>query len=184
MRGVLSFILLLLSFAGPLRAEGIALAIDRIAAGSYVIFSDGSRTFTNVYRGQSGPHWVVDLVEGDDPNGTRISREYRDVLGQLVRAEFATGMVFQYSPHDCQRSPGLCIFTQTGPSGTMQQGRLTTRTRTGYSFEHKVIPEHGEAFLIASGVMVLDAMGGFETGTLTAQDGTVTVYRQVQAVYR
>ena len=184
MHGALSFIVLLFALTGLARADGIALAIDRIGAGSYVVYSDGSRSFTNVYRGQTGPHWVVDLVEGADPNGPQISREYRDWLGQVVRIDYANGAVFRFNPHDCQRTPGPCIFTQTSPDGTTQQGRITTPTRNGYSYELKIIPDRGDAVLVSSGVMVLDAMGGFARGTITAQDGTVTVVRQVQAVYR
>lgn len=170
--------------ASDATAQDIAQDMAAIGAGSYIIYNDGSQSFVQVYRGQSGQDWIVDLIPGPDPNGTRSSREYRDARGQLVRVDYATGMSMAFSPHNCQRVLGPCIFIQTGTQGRTQQGRLVTATREGFRYELSIFDSQENPVLAETGVMVLDEMGSFLEGTITRQDGTVTRIRQVQAVYR
>lgn len=167
------------------QAQDINQRIADIGAGSYIVYQAGSHSFVQVYRGASGPFWVVDVVDGTDPNGSRLSREFRDARGQLVRVDYASGLSLRFNPHNCQRSVGACLFIQTGPDGDSQHGRLTTATADGYTYESSVFDRPGgNPVLAETGRIVLDAFGSNAAGQITAQDGTVTQVRLVQAVYR
>jgi hypothetical protein len=165
-------------------AQTISQNMPAIGAGSYIIYTNGSQSFVQVFRGQTGSEWIVGVITGTDPNGTRVSREYRDARGQMLRVEYALGMSMAFTPNNCQRVPGPCIFIQTGTQGRTQQGQLVTVTRSGFSYELSIFDSQENPVLAESGEMVLDEMGSFLQGTITRQDGTVTQIRQVQAVYR
>jgi hypothetical protein len=185
MRNIILTVALMLGLgASAVAAQDIAQDMAAIGAGSYIIYSDGSQSFVQVYRGQSGPDWIVDLIPGTDPNGTRSSREYRDARGQMVRVDYASGMSLSFSPHNCQRVPGPCIFIQTGTQGRTQQGRLVTATQGGFRYELSIFDSQENPVLAESGEIVLDEMGSIRDGTITRQDGAVMRIRQVQAVYR
>ena len=119
----MAFVCLML-LARPAQAQDIGQQIDRIGAGSHLVFDLGTHSITRAYRGPSGGAWLVDVVEGRDPNGPRLSRDYRDARGQLLRVDDATGLTLRFAPHNCQRTSGACLFIQTGPDGESQQGRL------------------------------------------------------------
>lgn len=167
------------------QAQDITQHLDRIGAGSYLVFDAGDKQFTQVFRGLSGQDYVVDLIDGSDPNGPRLSREYRDGQGQLLRVDYDMGLSLRFSPHNCQRTLGACVFVQTGPDGQTQMGRLVTATPDGLSYQLSVFPSpRSEPVLAESGVVALDQMGSTAGGQITAQDGTVMQVRLVQAVYR
>lgn len=170
--------------AEPLRAQDITQHMDQIGAGSYLILSAGDRTFVQVFRGPVGAYWVVDLIDGRDPNGPLVSREYRDALGQMVRVENPDGRQFRFAPHNCQHTQGTCQFTQTGPDGQTPMVRQTTATADGYSYQTFLFNGDGSLVLAESASVTLDAMGSPMAGRITAQDGSVMPIRQLQAVYR
>jgi hypothetical protein len=185
-RKALAFGLILAAVLGrPALAQDITQHLDQIGAGSYLIFDSGGRNFTQVYRGLTGQTYVIDLIEGADPNGDRLSREYRDGLGQLVRVDFSNGMSMRFTPHNCQRTLGACVFVQSGPDGDTQQGRVVTAVGDGYSYELSVFPSPGrDPVVVESGHLDLDDMGTVIGGHITAQDGTKQQVTLVQAVYR
>lgn len=169
----------------PAQAQDITQHLDQIGAGSYLVFNSGGRNFTQVFRGQSGKAYVIDLVEGPDPNGQRLSREYRDALGQLIRVDFSNGMSMRFAPHNCQRTLGACEFVQTGSNGATRQGRLVTAVGDGYSYELSVFPSPGQdPVLVESGHLGLDDRGTVVSGQIAVQVGSVQQITLVQAVYR
>ena len=175
----------LLLAAPALQAQDISQHMADIGAGSYLVFDVGARRFTQVFRGPSGGLWVVDMIDGADPNGPRLSREIRNAQGQLVQVDYATGLTLEFTPHNCQRTLGPCLFIQTGPDGPSQQVRLTVATADGFSYESSIFPSpRSEPVLVGSGRMTLDALGSPAGGQITAQDGSVQQVMLVQAVYR
>ena len=178
-------VLCLMLLARPAQAQDIGQQIDRIGASSDLEFDLGTRSITQVFRGPSGGAWVVDVVEGRDPNGPRLSRDYRDARGQLLRVDYATGLSSRFTPHNCQRTIGACLFIQTGPDGESQQGRLTAVTPEGLQYQTSVINRPGgDPIPVERGDITLDAMGSSTGSQITAQDGSVMQVRLVQAVYR
>ncbi len=166
------------------QAQDITQHMDQIGTGSYVILTAGARTFVQVFRGPSGPYWVVDVVDGQDPNGPRVSREYRDALGQMVRVENADGSQFSFAPNNCQHTLGTCQFTQTGPDGQTPMVRQSVATADGYSYQLFLFNGDGSPALAESTSIALDSMGSPLSGNITVQDGSVMRITQVQAVYR
>jgi hypothetical protein len=161
----------------------IAQHMERIGAGSYVILSAGARTFTQVFRGPSGRYWVIDVIEGRDPNGTRTSREYRDSLGQMVRVENADGSIYSFAPNNCQHTMGTCQFIQTGPDGETPMVKQTLATPEGYSYQTFLFNGDGSPILADTATIMVDAMGSPMTGKITLQDGSIMQITQLQAVY-
>ena len=180
----MAFVCLML-LARPAQAQDIGQQIDQIGAGSSLVIDLGTHSITQAYRGPSGGAWVVDVVEGRDPNGPRLSRDYRDARGQLLRVDYTTGLSLRFTPHNCQRTIGACLFIQTGPDDESQQGRLTAVTPEGLQYETTVFTRPGgDPILLERGDITLDAMGSSTGGQITAQDGSVMLVRLVQAVYR
>ena len=165
-------------------AQDITQHMDQIGAGSYVVLSAGPRDFVQVFRGASGPYWVVDVIDGRDPNGVRVSREYRDVLGQMVQVENAAGTMFSFDPNNCQHTLGTCQFTQTGPDGVTPMVRQTSATPDGYSYQTFLFNGDGSPALAETAAITVDAKGSPLTGKITSQDGSVMRITQLQAVYR
>ena len=184
MRLILGCAVGLSSWAMAAQAQDIAQHMDQIGAGSYVILSAGPRDFVQVYRGASGPYWVVDVIEGRDPNGPRTSREYRDALGQLVRVENADGVTFSFDPNNCQHTLGRCPFAQISPAGQTPMVRQTSATADGYGYQTFLFNGDGTPVLAETASISVDAMGSPLSGKITSQDGSVMRIGQLQAVYR
>ena len=174
----------LASWALSAQAQDISQHMDQINAGSYVILSAGTRDFVQVFRGPSGPYWVVDVIEGRDPDGPRSSREYRDVLGQLVRVENPAGVTYSFTPTNCQHTLGTCPFTQISPVGQTPMVRQTSATADGYSYQTFLFNGDGSPELAETASISVDSMGSPLAGKITSQDGSVMQITQLQAVYR
>ena len=184
-KALVSLVLVAAILGRPAQAQDITQHLDQIGAGSYLVFESGGRNFTQVFRGLSGQTYVIDLVEGRDPNGQRLSREYRNGLGQLIRVDFSNGMSMRFAPHNCQRTLGACEFVQTGSDGDTRQGRVVTAVGDGYSYELSIFSSSGQdPVLVESGHLGLDDRGTVVSGKITAQDGSTQQITLVQAVYR
>ncbi len=168
-------------------AQNIDVKMSQIARGSYAIYdTDNGRFVTYVFLGQYGREFVVDVVQGRDPNGDQRTRYWQDASGNTLRYE-RPGATIRFSPHNCRRVVGECTFTEIGATYETRMIRINTPTRNGFSFVQFAIDGSGNPMKIREGeVARLDDMGMFERATQRRLETNFETQRlrQIQAVYR
>jgi len=162
--------------------------MNEIGSGSYVVLRTGSNFATHIFIGKSGKHYIVDVVPGRDPNAQDgRSRYYRDANGQSVKWVLPNGNEVTYSPHNCQRTIGVCNYVERGRANGKPYRTNMTRTNTptanGLKFVKAAVFPDGSEHVIMSGSVVLDQYGKIKRATRKNEKGSTT-FKQIKAVYR
>lgn len=159
--GIFALSLTLLST--PALAQDISVKMAQIPAGSWLLSKAGKHTTIQVFRGKQGRSYVVDFVQGKDPNAPRSARDLRDEEGNVLKRTNANGEVTTYRPHNCQRTIGRCEFVQKTGNKTAKMVRVNTPKGKGFTFEQTAIWPDGNTFHVQSGtVKSLDKFGVVE----------------------
>ena len=130
--------LMFFAFASHANANEIALRLNEIPRGLVVVYenSDGS-TFSEHYVGPTSNGYRMDQYAGDMKNGP-IRTSYLDPEGNTLNYSQPGGKLRIYSPHYCNRTPGICQLTLVDENGNERSITVNTRTTSnGYRQEQR-----------------------------------------------
>jgi len=169
-------------------AQDISIRMKDIGAGSYVVLRSGNDAFSHIFVGKHGKHYIYDVVPGRDPNAQQgRSRYYRDAKGQSTKWVLPDGKEVTYSPHNCQRTIGVCTFVERGIADgkpyITKMIRTNTPTTNGFQFEQVAVATNGTEHQIMSGTVTFDEYGMIKKATRRNAQG-VRKFKQVKAHYR
>ncbi|MEM7668357.1 MAG: hypothetical protein AAF317_04295 [Pseudomonadota bacterium] len=144
------------------------LAID--AAAEPVFFRYCSGAVLRMTPGTEAGHYDLSVASG--PDWSAIGHVRLDPEGRFLGRQIGAGGETRFAPHNCEKVPGLCEYTETAPDGTeTQKIRINGREPDG-SWSYSILEDTtGEMDLAVVGTVFYGLDGLAETDTWTTVDG-------------